>query len=173
MVIAIIFRLKVEEEDMIPIISFPMKGLRAGLLCAYYAGFACCNADTWASEVGTLADGLPILITTGKQVPTGTNGGVSLLGIVMSILGGGFIGLEVFIVDLLWFFCVPDIDGRVMDRNFVIWLIMNFLTWVTFCAFMGLLGSVLDSFLGAIFQSTWFNAKNKKIINSKKEVVRL
>lgn len=76
-------------------------------------------------------------------------------------------------MDLLWFFCVPGIDNRTINKNFAIWLTLDFLTWLFFCAFLGLLGSVLDSLLGATLQATWFNAKNKKIINSKKEVERL
>jgi len=72
-------------------------------LCAYYAGFACCNADTWASEVGVLSQEDPILITTMKTVPKGTNGGISKLGCIMSFLGGALIGCGVFVMDLLWY----------------------------------------------------------------------
>ena len=76
-------------------------------------------------------------------------------------------------MDLLWFFCVPGIDGRDLNLNFLIWLCLNLGTWISFCGFMGLMGSILDSFLGATLQATWFNARDKKIINSFKEVEHL
>jgi uncharacterized membrane protein len=62
--------------------------------------FGCCLGDTLASELGILSGSKPILITTLKTVPPGTNGGMSLLGTGASIAGGGFIGLTM-VLDLL------------------------------------------------------------------------
>lgn len=44
-------------------------------ICVYGLGaFSSCNGDTWASELATVLDkGLPIMITTGKQVPKGNS----------------------------------------------------------------------------------------------------
>ncbi len=56
--------------------------------------------DTLASELGILSKSPPLLITTFKRVPPGTNGAMSVLGTAVSILGGGFIGLT-FVIDLL------------------------------------------------------------------------
>ena len=95
---------------MVPLFSRKnKKPFEEMLLCAYYAGFACCNADTWASEVGTLSTNKPFLITNFRRVPYGTNGGVSFLGCLMSFLGGMVIGFGVFVLDILWYFLVADI----------------------------------------------------------------
>jgi uncharacterized protein (TIGR00297 family) len=49
-------------------------------------------ADTWATEVGTLAVGEPRSILTWRRVPVGTSGGVSLEGTLAMIAGAVFIG---------------------------------------------------------------------------------
>lgn len=49
-------------------------------------------ADTWATEVGTLAGGDPISILSGKRVAPGTSGGVSLVGSEAGVAGALFIG---------------------------------------------------------------------------------
>ena len=53
---------------------------------------ACCLGDTFASEIGILSKSTPRLATTWKKVPPGTNGGMTLLGTLASVLGGALIG---------------------------------------------------------------------------------
>ena len=48
-------------------------------------GLAAAQADTWATEIGRHSPRPPRLVTTGRPVPTGTSGGVTILG----TLGGG------------------------------------------------------------------------------------
>jgi len=52
---------------------------------------AAAAADTWATEVGTLAKVDPISIVSGKQVPAGTSGGVTLAGSAAGAAGALFI----------------------------------------------------------------------------------
>ena len=58
--------------------------------------FACCLGDTLASELGILSPTPPILITTLKPVPPGTNGAMSVGGTLASILGGLIMGATLF-----------------------------------------------------------------------------
>ena len=48
-------------------------------------------ADTWATEAGTLAREEPISIVTGRRVPAGTSGGITLVGSLAGIAGALFI----------------------------------------------------------------------------------
>lgn len=48
---------------------------------------AAATADTWSTEIGTLGAALPRLITSGKRVPAGTSGGISLAGSLAALAG--------------------------------------------------------------------------------------
>jgi uncharacterized protein (TIGR00297 family) len=55
--------------------------------------FAAGGADTWATIWGTRSRVLPRLLTTGRQVPHGTSGGVTLAGTVGGIAGAALTAL--------------------------------------------------------------------------------
>lgn len=63
------------------------------LLAAFVGAMATANADTWATEVGTLSSEEPRLITTGQPVAPGTSGGVTLLGTGAALAGAATVGL--------------------------------------------------------------------------------
>jgi uncharacterized protein (TIGR00297 family) len=48
---------------------------------------AAAAADTWSTEVGTVLGGTPRHIITGRRVPTGTSGGVTLAGSIAGLCG--------------------------------------------------------------------------------------
>lgn len=105
------------------------------------ASFACCNGDTWASELGSvLARGDPFLITTGKRVPRGTNGGVSGIGLLVSFLGGVLIGVVHYLTN------VYTIDTDVLRVSSAQWPL------IVIGGVGGLLGSLIDSVIGATMQ---------------------
>ncbi len=54
---------------------------------------AASTTDTWATEVGTLANGEPVSIVSGWKVAAGTSGGITLLGTVAGVAGALFIGV--------------------------------------------------------------------------------
>ncbi|XP_053982330.1 transmembrane protein 19 [Hylaeus volcanicus] len=116
--------------------------LSVGILGA----FACCNGDTWASEIGTVVgSGDPFLITTRKRVPRGTNGGVSWVGLLVSALGGLTVGLFYYLTILY------TVDTAVIQLAAPQWPI------IVVGGIGGLFGSVLDSILGATLQYSGIN----------------
>ena len=62
---------------------------------AWYAvgigALAASAADTWATEVGTLTGGEPISIISGRRVPAGTSGGITLKGSLAGVAGSLFV----------------------------------------------------------------------------------
>jgi uncharacterized protein (TIGR00297 family) len=56
---------------------------------------AAATADTWATEIGTLVGHPPRSILTGRVVPAGTSGGVTLVGTLASLAGAAFLALLV------------------------------------------------------------------------------
>ena len=93
-------------------------------------------ADTWATEIGTLSRSDPYSIVTGRRVPVGTSGGVSVAGSLGAIAGALFIAIEVM-----------------------------FAAWpISFAAVLlgGIIGAVADSLLGATVQERrWCERCNK------------
>lgn len=108
---------------------------------AILSSIACCNGDTWASEIGSVVGTAnPILITTRKRVPRGTNGGVTVVGLLVSFFGGTLIGIAYF---LSIFYSV--------ERN-ILWQSPSQWPIILFAGIAGFLGSLIDSLIGATLQ---------------------
>ena len=98
---------------------------------AFAAGaLAASAADTWATEIGTLARSEARSILGGHPVPTGTSGGITALGLAGSVAGAGMVA------------------G-------VAWLVGWPMTTVAAALAGGLIGSLVDSVLGASLQARW------------------
>lgn len=140
------------SADWCPLSPHVTSGLSRAMLLASLGHFACCLGDTLASELGILSKSPPILITTFKPVPPGTNGGLSTLGSLASLAGGFVMGLTLAIT--------LAIENTVCRQNWVSELI-PLLFWGTAA---GGIGSLIDSFLGATIQQTRQSSKTKRII---------
>ncbi|PWN47367.1 hypothetical protein IE53DRAFT_390497 [Violaceomyces palustris] len=121
--------------------------------------FSCCMGDTLASELGILSKSVPrLIINPFRKVPPGTNGGVSLLGTLMSLLGGVFIGL---VCALVTYHNNPACSRPTNLIGTSPWSWHNI---VLLGALGGLLGSALDSILGATLQRTLYSSKHKQVL---------
>jgi uncharacterized protein (TIGR00297 family) len=107
----------------------------------FAVSFASSNADTWASELGVLSRAEPVSLLTFRPVRRGVSGGVSLLGLASSLGGGLFIAL---------IFASVNLALGLFSRDF--------LRCALFVAAAGLLGSLLDSLLGATLQAQYVAA---------------
>lgn len=103
----------------------------------FAAAFAAATADTWATELGIFNRKAPVLITTGKPIEMGTSGGISPVGTLASLAGASLIALAAWLV---W---PGDLPAA---------------TWgqVTIIGVSGLVGSLVDSWLGATWQAIYF-----------------
>lgn len=109
----------------------------------FVAAFAAANADTWATELGALSRKAPRLISTGKPVEGGTSGGVTLLGTLAALAGSALV------VGAAWGFWPGDRPPAQWTQLLVLVL-------------AGLLGSLVDSWLGATVQAIYYCPTCKK-----------
>lgn len=117
---------------------------------AVLGALSCCNGDTWASELGTVfSSGEPVLITSLQPVPRGTNGGISFVGLLVSFLGGLLVGLGHYFTLLML------VSDPVMISAPPQWPV------IFVGAAGGLLGSVIDSLLGATMQFSGMDSDGK------------
>jgi len=107
------------------------------LLAAFIGAMATANADTWATEVGTLSKAPPRSILTGQPVPPGTSGGVTLLGTSAAVAGAATVGA---VAEALGAARQTPLGGRLPLLGLI----------------GGLAGALIDSVLGATVQAMYW-----------------
>ncbi len=121
---------------------------------AFAAILATVNADTWATELGVLSKSKPFLITSLKQVEPGVSGAISRFGLFASAIGAGLIALSLVAlvyIDEIYF-------GTEQVAAVIPGGVFNFILFITF---FGIIGSILDSMLGATLQVMYYCKKCK------------
>lgn len=112
------------------------------------AQYAAVASDTFSSELGILSKTTPFLITAPwKNVPRGTNGGVTIEGLNYGALGSFLLTLTAILA------------LRLAEPH----IIMDFRTTVLLSV-MGFNGSVIDSVLGAVVQATVTDKGTGKVV---------
>ncbi|MDW8148019.1 MAG: DUF92 domain-containing protein [Roseiflexaceae bacterium] len=119
-------------------VVYGLTGEPVMLLAAYVGVMATVTADTWATEIGVLSPHPPRLITSGRIVPPGTSGGVTLYGLGASAGGALLIGAAAL--------TLVAAERRV-------WLPLLLLAALV----GGVAGSLFDSLLGATVQAMYLS----------------
>ena len=122
------------------------------LRLAGLGAISCCCGDTWASEIGSVLGLRPILITNLRPVPRGTNGGISIPGLLASGSGGLLMGIVYYITQAL-----STYEYSLESQSTPQWIV------IPLGLMGGLLGSLIDSILGATLQYTGYD-ENKGLI---------
>ena len=124
------------------------------LLVSALGGISCALGDTLSSELGSVMAGDvdPLLITTLKPVPKGTNGGITIAGLLSACFGGLLIGVGSWLSQAT--ICITTSCNHQSSQ----WPI------IFFCTYAGLFGSLVDSLLGATCQYTGFDHLRKRIV---------
>ncbi|VVB74181.1 Uncharacterised protein [uncultured archaeon] len=111
---------------LILIVFFPSNYLLLEL--CFFGAISAALADTLSSEVGYYSKSSPVMITTFKKVPRGTDGGVTLLGEAAALFGG-------LVIALIYFFVYQNIFSALAILA------------------AGIIGSNVDSVFGGVFET--------------------
>ncbi|CAK3930143.1 Transmembrane 19 [Lecanosticta acicola] len=136
-------------SSQVPIAAGPyFPVLQRVLPIGIVAQYAAVAADTCSSELGILAKMEPFMITAPwRKVPRGTNGGVTVEGLLYGALGGALLTL---VAGAMLYVAPPHV---VLDVRTGLLL-----------AASGLAGSVIDSVLGALVQATVTDKRTGKVV---------
>ncbi|MDR7522998.1 MAG: DUF92 domain-containing protein [Armatimonadota bacterium] len=94
--------------------------LRPLLPPAFFGALAAAAADTWATELGLLSPTPPRLLTSGRPVPPGTSGGVTLPGTAAGAAASALMAaVGVWATGggwrLFWFICAAGVAAMFID----------------------------------------------------------
>lgn len=105
----------------------------APLLLAFAAALAAATADTWSTEIGTLARRARSILTF-RPVVTGLSGGVSLPGTLAQLGGAAFVASVAYAVHLapFWPVAIGGVAGGLFDS--ILGASVQSLRWCPSCA---------------------------------------
>jgi len=113
---------------------------------AYLGTLAAVQADTWATEIGTMwPNPKARLITTFREVPVGTSGGVSIPGTSASFIGSLLICSSAALLNISWINRVGIFQSLLV------------------IGIAGLIASLVDSFFGATIQAQYYDPIRQKV----------
>jgi uncharacterized membrane protein len=125
------------------------------------ACYAAAAADTLSSELGILARSQPRLVMDlSRKVPRGTNGGVTIEGLVAGLLGSTIIAFAAIATIP---FCEGSGSADALGGGEP-WSTENRKYLIVAIAFWGVLGSIFDSWLGANVQRTVKDVRTGKVV---------
>ena len=124
---------------------------QAWVWAAFAGAMAAVNADTWATELGVLSPTSPRLLTTGRVVPGGTSGAVSLVGTLAALSGSVFIAILAAVIPG-WFSSAALVDTSPIHAGGIFVSV----------SLGGLVGALVDSLLGASLQAIYYCPKCAK-----------
>lgn len=107
------------------------------LFLSFVAHYACCQGDTWSSEIGVLSSATPRLIVGFRQVPRGTNGGVTVVGLAAAAAGGALLGAVAAVTSINY----PEGCGNATPLAIMLCSVGS-----------AIAGSIIDSVLGQFLQ---------------------
>jgi uncharacterized membrane protein len=125
------------------------------LVVGIIANYAAVAADTFSSELGILSKSKPRLITSlsFREVPPGTNGGVTMAGSFAGLLGSlVLVTTSMALVP----FCDPSLSNG--------WSFKERQRFTFAITIWGALGSLLDSFLGGWLQQSVVDTRTGRIV---------
>ncbi len=131
---------------------------QALLQAGYTGALATANGDTWATELGVLNTHQPRLITTGKPVPPGTSGGITLLGTCASAAGGLSLCLVFWLLEKVGTAVArprpfPPMNSHIAQTGTPDGLQLSL---PVIGLLSGLAGSLADSLMGATIQAMYY-----------------
>lgn len=110
----------------------------------FLASVAAANSDTWGTELGKLSKSNPIDIISGKKVQHGTSGGITIFGMIGSLLGSITISITGYIF--------------INDKTIFLLVVIS-----------GFLSSVFDSILGSTNQARFISPEGTIITEEYEE----